>query len=499
MENTGRISHRLIPTARRIIFGKTADESIDAELVHITQVDRAHLVMLSRCRIINSNSAYELLQEIDKLCDCNFAPLREQSASRGLYLLYEDYLIEKLGEQIGGILQTGRSRNDLNATILRLRLRQPYIHLLRETLRLVAILLRRARQFSNVTMPAYTHYQAAIPITYGHYLASIASALERDTESIFEASSDINRFPLGAGAGGGTSFPIDSAYTSSLLGFEELAYNSIDAVASRDLVLRILASITIMGTTLSRLATDLLLWTTNEFGFIELPDQLVGSSSMMPQKRNPFLLEHIQGRSASALGAFVSATTAMHSKPFGNAISVGTEAVSHVWKALQDITDAITLSRLVVANAKPQSQKMLQRSIDGYTSATELANQLVVNSGIPFRKAHYMVGTVIRKAIEMDGVPLQEVVNQLPLIESQLSTVAQLDPTSVVQASVYGGGAGAISLNVCLKTLETKWTQQTQRKQMLVNKWQTAKIALDNAVSQLYNSHQRDLSDRHVS
>src|SRR5262249_17458275 len=202
------------------------------------------------------------------------------------------------------------ARNDLNATVLRIRLRQPILRLLSESLRLQAVLLRRARKFRRIVMPAYTHYQAAVPVTYGHYLAGVAGALERDILGLIEGSRELDFCPLGAGSVGGTTLPIDQQRTASLLGFSGPVLHSIDAVASRDIVTRMLAAISILGITLSRLAADLLLWTTSEFGFLKLPDRLVGSSSMMPQKRNPFILEHVQGRSAAAIGAFVAAATA---------------------------------------------------------------------------------------------------------------------------------------------------------------------------------------------
>jgi argininosuccinate lyase len=208
---------------------------------------------------------------------------------------------------------------------------KPYIGLLQELLKLQVVLLRRSRRFADVTMPAYTHYQAAVPITYGHYLAGVGWALARDIAGIIASSKSLNICPLGAGAVGGTSLPIQTERTALLLGFDEPALNSVDAVASRDLILRLLASLAILGVTLSRISADLLLWTTSEFGFLTVSDNLVGSSSMMPQKRNLFLLEHIQGRSTAAIGAFVHSSTAMHSTPFTNSIAVGTEAVSPVW------------------------------------------------------------------------------------------------------------------------------------------------------------------------
>ncbi|MBV8693957.1 MAG: hypothetical protein JO183_00515, partial [Ktedonobacteraceae bacterium] len=291
MENTGRIVEGLTPTARRIIFDARAEQGILDELPFITQVDQAHLLMLAEQQIIRSEHAATLFRAIHKLRSQRFAPLRERSAPRGVYLLYEEYLRETLGPNVGGILQTARSRNDLNATVLRLRLRSPYMMLLSQALRLQATLQQRARRYASEVMPAYTHYQIAVPITYGHYLAGVAVSFSRELDALLDISFDLQCCPLGAGAVGGTSLPIQPARTAELLGFAKAVLHSIEAVASRNFVLRFLASMVTWGTTLSRLATDFLMWTTTEFGFFSLPDTLVGSSSMMPQKRNPFLLE----------------------------------------------------------------------------------------------------------------------------------------------------------------------------------------------------------------
>jgi argininosuccinate lyase len=475
MINTGRIQQALTPTARKILFGETADSSVDTELRYATQVDCAHLLMLAECSIVDHARVARLLQEIEKLRLSDFLPLYGLSASRGLFLLYEDYLIEKLGATTGGILQTARSRNDLNATVLRLRLRWPYMRLLDEVLRAQAVLLRRAQKFADVVMPAYTHYQAAVPVTYGHYLAGVAQAVGRDIEELFCAGTGLQVCPLGAGAVGGTSLPIDAARTAVLLGFESPAANSIDAVASRDLILRLLAAQAILGVTLSRLAGDLLLWSTAEFGFLAFPDQLVGSSSMMPQKRNPFLLEHVQGRSTAALGAFIAAASAMHAKPFTNSIAVGTEAVSHIWKAFESITEATVLTRLVLAGAKPDREAMLRRARDGYTNATELANRLMLQSGVSFRTAHMRVGSIIRQAIESDGEPL---------------SLEGLDPGAIARTAIYGGGPGPTSHESCRKNLLYEWRRNRERKRLQAQKWRRADESLSAAVRQFIAEHE---------
>lgn len=484
MEDTGRIRRSLTSSARRILFDSTTEASIDTELNISTRIDQAHLVMLAEQGIIRTDNACAMLKAIGELRASNFDALRGLSAPRGLYLLYENYLIEKLGPVVAGELQTGRSRNDLNATIFLMRLRKPYLSLIREVLRLQVVLIRRARQFGNVVMPAYTHYQAAVPVTYGHYLAGIAVALERDLEGVFRISADLNRSPLGAGAAGGTSLPINPARTALLLGFEETTLHSIDAVASRDLALRLLANVSILGITLSRLAHDLMLWTTVEFDLISLPDHLVGSSSMMPQKRNPFLAEHVKGRSSSALGAFVAAATAMHSTPFSNSIAVGTEAVGHIWKAVTATTEAVTLARLLVDDAHPQPERMFRRSFEGHTFATELANKLVVEHGMAFRSAHRAVGKAIRESIEQ-GVPFQA--KSVAVSGSSNNSVSpnELDLHSVVRTSTYGGGPGYESFQSCIKALMEGWDGYVRLQREQSRKWRAAEKTLEEVVLSL--------------
>jgi argininosuccinate lyase len=422
MDDTGRIRRPLTPTARRIVFGEPP--APPPELALITQVDRAHLVMLVEQGLADRRTAVALLTEIEALRTVRFAPLAGLEARRGRYLLYEDWLAARLGERTAGILRTGRSRNDLNATVLRLRLRSPVDSLLRETLRLQAVLLAGARRHAGVVMPGYTHYQPAVPTAYGHHLGGVAAALDRDLEALTAAAGGLDTSPLGAGVGHGSALPIAPARTAALLGFERPAPHALDAVASRDVVLRLLAAAAVLGVTISRLATDLLLWTTGEFGFLELPDELVGSSSAMPQKRNPFLLEHVQGRSARAAGAFVASATAMHATPFGNSVAVGTEGCAGVEEALGATADSVTLLRLVVAGVNPRPEAMLARAASGHTTATADAERLMAG-GLSFREAHRLVGRALTDADDARSVAPES-----------------LDPAAVARAARFGGGPG---------------------------------------------------------
>lgn len=472
--DTGRLKKTLTPAARRILFDRGLDEQLDAELPHICRIDRAHVLMLAERGIVPPAAAARLLTAIERLAVQDYEPLRTRAVRRGLFLMYEEYLIETEGAGVGGLLQTGRSRNDLGATVVRLRLRAPYLRLARAALRLQALLLSKAREHAGVVMPAYTHGQPAEPITYGHYLAGAAQALRRDIDSLLDGAREIDVCPLGAAAVAGTSVPIDTARTATLLGFSASCPNSVDAVASRDLALRLMAAAAIYATTLSRVATDMLQWLTAEFQLLSLPDELVGSSSAMPQKRNPFLLEHVQGRTASALGGLTTALAATRNAPFTNAIAVGTEAVRPLWSTLADVTDATTLLRLVVAHARPAPERMLRRAAESFTNATAVALRLTLERGLDFRSAHRAVGAAVSAALARGETSLDA---------AELATgLEPLDPASCVARNRYGGGPALEGLLRQVDDLRACARRQSERVRGQAARWTAAQRDLEHAV-----------------
>jgi argininosuccinate lyase len=483
MHETGRLKKILHVAARRAIFDSAIEQQVENDLPYMVMVDRAHLVMLVEQRLVDYDCAVRLLEAIAGLEDSGFSPLQRLSAPRGLFLLYEDYLIEKLGARYGGILQMARSRNDLNATVLKMRLRGAYSRLLNEALKLQAALLIKARRHASLTMPIYTHGQAGMPGTYGHYLIGVAQAISRDLNALEHAVSGIGVCPLGAGAAGGTTVAIDVERTAQLLGFDHGPSHSLDAVASRDLVLRLLAASAILGVTLSRLASDFFQWMTAEFGFLILPDHLAGSSSAMPQKRNPFLLEHIKGRSASAMGAFVAAAMAMHSTPFSNSVAVGTEAVRPLWSALQDITTAALLQRLMVAGAAPNETAMLARAEEGFVTATELANRVVIETGLDYRTAHRSIGEAISATLERHG-SFEDVIHNLHSHGLTVTGTA-LDPASVAARTEYGGGPGLRCFTRCFEKLNQERSECRRRLLHLETKWRRAAYTLKSRVREI--------------
>lgn len=427
---------------QRVVYGELSQAEIDYELPLMIRVDQAHLVMLAEQGLITTAAAGQLLSCMDELIAQRFRPLLARPAARGLYLMYEGYLIEKLGADVGGVLHSGRSRNDLKATITILRFREWLLEFAEQAARLEAVLLSRARAYQSVIMPIYTHFQAAMPVTYGYYLLGVALAVGRDIDALRLAGTGLQTCPLGAGAVAGTDLPIKPLRTAQLLGFQATTRHALDAVASRDALLRILGAATGLAVTLSRLATDLQLWSTAEFGFVEFPDRLVGGSSAMPQKRNAFLLEHIKAKPGRALGAWAAAASMMASTPFTNSIEVGTEAVAGVWPGLRAAEESVLLSQVVVSGARPHGVRMSERAENGFTAATAVANRLV-RSGVPFRTAHHLVGDAVRRAVQADSTKLAEFGPPGWLDDLELT---DLDLPALVREQIYGGGPGAFAV-----------------------------------------------------
>lgn len=443
MHDTGRIKKTLDPEMQSLVFKAPNDTELNSELGYITKVDQAHVLMLLNCGLISDTGATRLLKEIVDLESSAFTPLRGSTPVRGLYLMYENYLIERLGDGVGGMLQIGRSRNDISATIAKLKARKVLVTMVESGLDLLAAFQARADDLKDVVLPAHTHYQPALPITLEHYFHAVSEALLRDIQALMDIEGSLNLSPLGAGAGGGTTMPIDPTLTAALLGFTSLSRNSIDAVASRDYMLRMLSAAAILGLTLSRCAADLILWSTHEFRFIRLPDDLVGSSSMMPQKRNPFLLEHVKGRTGSPLAAFQRSLMAMHAVPYGNSVSVGTEAMRGFEEAMEEVCSSMLILGKHIHLMEPDRERMREVAVNASVCATSVAEHLVMHSGMSFRSAHYQVGKHILEAesVGENGVNFaaKNLCREIPVEEIQ----DQFSPEKVVGLYRYGAGPGA--------------------------------------------------------
>lgn len=458
--DTGRLTRALHPEAHRIVYGSPNVAADLASLRLTSRIDRAHVVGLHSAGLLSLDETGCLLRAIEAVESLGYGPVLERNRPRGLYLVYEEVVSEFAGPEVGGKLHTGRSRNDVNATATILRTRESAASLVGDGTRLLAALLGRAERYADVLMPIYTHAQPAMPITYGYYLAGVATALARDLNAVADAAFAHDVCPLGAHAVAGTNLPLDTDLTARLLGFRSGPVHAVDSIASRDTPLRTLSAAAMLSLTLSRLAADLQFWSTQEAGLVTFPDWLVGSSSAMPQKRNAFLLEHLRARPAQPLGAFVAACTAMKAAPFTNSIEVGTEAMAGVMDALDEVSGLLRLSALVVAGAEPVPDRMREAATGGFVDATAAANRLVA-AGMPFRQAHHVVGSAVRGAIDAGEKRLR-----LPTVDAH----ASLD--EVVAEARYGGGPGALS-NALARVHETR----TSLVQMLRTRHEGSELA----------------------
>jgi argininosuccinate lyase len=434
---TGRISGTLGSAAHRVVYGPSDPEGDIALLQLTSQVDLAHVVMLAEVGLLAREHAAALVRAVHQLSSSGYATVLAAPRPRGLYLAYEAEVCRVAGADVGGRLHTGRSRNDLNATTHALRARSLVQEVRSQGIRLQAALLSRGRRHRHDVMPVHTHFQPAMPITFGYYLTGIALAMSRHLEGLEGAAVGFGTSPLGAHAVAGSDLPLDSGRTARLLGFASGPPHATDAVASRDVAVRCLGEAALLGVLVSRLATDLQLWSSMEFGYITFPDELVGSSSAMPQKRNAFLLEHLKARPAAAIGAWTAAASAMRSTPFTNTIEVGTEGVAGVYRALADVRDVLRLARLVVSGLRVEPERMEAAARRGFVLATAAANELV-RAGVPFREAHHDTGVAVSAAIARGDEQLE------------IPGVVVPSHTEAVVAMRYGGGPGAIDEAIAL-------------------------------------------------
>ena len=450
------------------------------DIVHVLpwllRIDAAHIVMLAHQEILPRDAAADLLglnSELEARAGRGEPVLEQPPVHRGLYFVYERLLVERLGPEVGGAAHVARSRNDINAAITRLRLRQDLLDLLDAGSEMLARTLRVATEQAGTAMSGFSHFQPAQPATFGHYLAAVGSEMLRSLAGLAASYGAVNRSPMGAGAGAGTSFPIDRELTSSLLGFDGAVDNSLDAVASRDYAVQVLSPLAMLGITLTRLALDLQTWSSPAYGFLGWPDDLVSTSSMMPQKRNVFVLENLRGQAARPAGALMSVLLGLKNTSFSNSVEVSSEATAHLWPALAAGKTALQLAALVLSKIEVDAARMRDFLERTETTMTAVADHLVARHGLPFRTAHEAVGRFLREAPQAGPLTpalvrsgLQEVLRELtgrtvPLDEAEIGRA--LDPAACVQASRYGGGPSPESVRGQLAGLEERLRNLTDR------------------------------------
>ncbi len=373
----------------------TASIEVDARLYrHDIMGSIAHAKMLAKQRIITAGDARKIVRGLNKVQrEIDERKFKFSQADEDIHMNIERRLTELIGPA-GGKLHTARSRNDQVALDMRLFLRDEVSAILGELRALRQELANAARKHLDVIMPGYTHLQRAQPVLFSHHLLAYSDMFERDGERFNECLVRINVLPLGSGALAGTTFPIDRKYVAKLLGFPRVSKNSIDAVSDRDFLLEFLASASILFVHLSRLADEFVLWSTQEFGFVELPDGYCTGSSMMPQKKNPDVPELIRGKSGRVFGHLQALLTIMKGLPLAYNRDLQEDKIP-LFDTVDTVKRCLKIMREIIGGMKVRRERMLSAAQDGFMNATDLADYLV-ERGVPFRSAHEAAGKVVQ-------------------------------------------------------------------------------------------------------
>ncbi|EMK6889122.1 argininosuccinate lyase [Vibrio cholerae] len=350
------------------------------------------------------------------------------SDAEDIHSWVEQKLIEQVGD-LGKKLHTGRSRNDQVATDLKLWCRDQGVHLLLALKTLQQQLVAVAAEHQSTVLPGYTHLQRAQPVTFAHWCLAYLEMFERDESRLTDALARLNTSPLGSGALAGTAYAIDREVLAADLGFTRATRNSLDAVSDRDHVMELMSVASISMLHLSRLAEDMIFYTTGEAGFIELADTVTSGSSLMPQKKNPDALELIRGKTGRVYGALAGMMMTVKALPLAYNKDMQ-EDKEGLFDALDTWFDCLQMAGLCFDGIKVNAARTLEAAKQGYSNATELADYLVAK-GIPFREAHHIVGVAvvaaIGKGVALEELSLAELQQFSPLIEQDVYPILTIE------------------------------------------------------------------------
>jgi argininosuccinate lyase len=410
---------------------------------HDILASKAHVAMLGATGIITTKEAEEIALGLDQIAaEIETGKFKFSRKLEDIHLNVESRLAELIGP-VAGKLHTARSRNDQVATDFRLYVRDEIGAIDAALGRLQLALATKALAHAGVVMPGFTHLQTAQPITFGHHLLAYVEMLGRDRGRFADAAKRLNESPLGAAALAGTPFPIDREATARALGFAKPAANSLDAVSDRDFALETLAAASIAAMHLSRLAEEIVSWTSPQWGFVRLSDKFTTGSSIMPQKRNPDAAELVRAKTGRIAGAFAGLLMVMKGLPLAYAKDMQ-EDKEPVFDALDALKLGIAAMTGMVEDLEPDAKAMKRAAAAGHSTATDLADWLVLNLGLPFREAHHVTGKIVALA-ESKGCDLKKLpLSDLKAVEKRITEAVYpaLDVAgSVKSRTSYGGTA----------------------------------------------------------
>ncbi|MCM3056019.1 argininosuccinate lyase [Caldibacillus thermoamylovorans] len=450
---------RFTKETNQLVENFTASIEFDQKLaLEDIEGSLAHVEMLGSCGIIPAKDVEQIKKGLTSIREKVLN--HEVSFSvedEDIHMNIERMLIEEIGP-VGGKLHTGRSRNDQVATDMHLYLRNQTKEII-ELIRFVQeAIISQAKQHVETILPGYTHLQRAQPISFAHHLLAYFWMFERDKERLQDSLKRINWSPLGAGALAGTTFPIDRQFSAKQLGFETVYPNSLDAVSDRDFILEFLSIASILMMHISRLSEELVLWSSQEFQFVELDDSFCTGSSIMPQKKNPDVPELLRGKTGRVYGNLIGLLTTLKGLPLAYNKDLQ-EDKEGMFDTVETLAGSLQLLAPMIETMTVKKENMYKAVSQDYSNATDLADYLA-GKGIPFREAHEIIGRIVLYAIQHDkyllDLSLGEYRNFSGAFEEDIFEVLQ--PKNVVAARNSYGGTGfsqvEIQLNLAIEKLE---------------------------------------------
>jgi argininosuccinate lyase len=404
---------------------------------------KAHAAMLARTGILTKNDADEIARGLDEIRgEIETGKFTFSRALEDIHMNIEARLASLIGP-VAGRLHTARSRNDQVALDFRLYIREAIDMLDGQLAALQRALAEKALAHAGAIMPGFTHLQSAQPVTFGHHCLAYVEMFFRDRTRLQDARKRLNECPLGAAALAGTSFQIDRDLTAKTLGFERPMGNSLDCVSDRDFVLETLAAASIAAVHLSRLAEEIVLWVTPQFGFATLSDKFTTGSSIMPQKRNPDAAELVRGKTGRIIGALNALLIVMKGLPLAYSKDMQ-EDKEGTFDALSSLSLCLAAMTGMVGDLAPNVERMKAAAGSGFSTATDLADWLVRSLELPFREAHHITGRLVARAAEkgvaLEDLSLAEMREAEPRIDESVYTVLGVEK-SVSSRTSFGGTA----------------------------------------------------------
>lgn len=413
----------------------------------------AHAQMLAHVEVLTDAEAKQIIDGLKAIeAEISQGDFVWSVTLEDVHMNIESALTDKIGD-VGKKLHTGRSRNDQVATDVRLYLREEIDNISAELIRLLNGMIDKAEAEADTIMPGFTHLQIAQPVTFGHHVLAWAAMFERDVERLQDCRKRVNVMPLGAAALAGTTYPIDRNFTAEKLGFDKPAANSLDAVSDRDFVIEFISAASIMMMHMSRIAEELVLWSSSLVNFIELSDSFCTGSSIMPQKKNPDVPELVRGKTGRVYGHLMNMLTLMKSQPLAYNKD-NQEDKEPLFDTIDNLKGSLKIYADMLPHIKVNKQAMYDAASKGFSTATDLADYLVRN-GVPFRDAHEVVGKAVRLGVEqgkdLSELKLEELKSFSDAIKDDVFDVLTVEGS--VAARDHLGGTAPKQVRLAVKAL----------------------------------------------